>query len=319
LTVRAGSASIWLAILVAISAAWPMVAGSEEHPRSAAFCLKRGWTRNAESLAVWLQVPLNSTVVASGDGRIAVVPNPSGGPVVGAELASGDSLVAFTIEGKMFQVVVTTIDGSERARFASTIGSHWCPWAPILAVMNARPAEEGEEGPQSLGINVWDAATGKSREYPIRAFELGWVAVDTLVVDDTMTFRDLVLSTGEATPSRYRGTIISPDGRYSVFVSPEGAEEVWDVQRRTSMTRRVLAAAHVSVLTSDPTRYPFWVRSGRPHDLVIPGTGGKVVIVDVGKMEKRATIPGDFLGPTSDASGIAVSTRTEVRVVAVEP
>ena len=306
--------------LVAIAAALAGASlAAEEHPRAAAFCLKRGWTRNAESLAVWLQVPLNSTVVASGDGRIVVVPNPPGGPVVGAELGFGDSLVAFTIEGKMFQVVVTTINGSERARFPNTIGSHWCPWAPMLAIMKARPGEEGEEGPQSLGINVWDANTGKSQEFPDRAYELGWVAVDTLVVDDTMSFRDLVLSTGVSTPSRYHGTIISPDARYSVFISPEGGEEVWDVQRHAEITRRVLRAAGVSVLTGDPSRYPFWVRSGRPHDLVIPGSGGKVVIVDVGTMSKRATISGDFLGPTSDASGIAISTRKEVRVVAVEP
>jgi hypothetical protein len=235
-----------------------------QRPMPVAICLNSGWVMDRDSFAAALKVPPGSTVVFFTEDSWIATPSPRGGSVLRASIARGPKLVAFLMDvDRGRTVVVTTLEGVERARFRDAIGFAWSPDGPLLAVMRGTPPTESEEVPNMTGIAVWNATTGITRKYSNHAYQLGWINEDTLVVFDSNTFRELTLKTGASRPSQHRGTIVSPDHRYSVWISYEGTEVVWDSARQMDITQEVLSAAGSNTLTGNLNRPPFWITSSR--------------------------------------------------------
>lgn len=310
-----GTAFVLAAVYVILGP--PALASVTARPKAASICLN--WrVRASDALAATLRVPPRSTLVLFSDGKRSLVPKPDSF-IVEAILGPGDSLVAFQTEGQPPQVIVTTFDGTERARFRRSIGFAWCPEAPLLAIIRGMPnPSESEDVPIVEGVSVWDASIDARRDYRDGAFEIGWLGSDTLLLETARGLRDLDLRSGFSGPSRHRGPIVSPDRRYSVSVSHEGSEMVWDSETRTDVTGRVLDAAGTTVLTGDLGLPPFWV-NGRPHDLCVRGFGKQVVVVDVGDMKQRVSSPGRFLTSTSDRSGALVQDERGIHLVVFDP
>lgn len=285
-------------------------------------------------LAEVMKVPKGSIQVFASDGRQIEVPVPPGVQPEAVALCPGDSLLA--ISGRTGPpdpadvVIVATLQGLERARFSGATGFQWSHEAPRLVVEKTQLPDDAEV-PNMYGTELWDARTGITRTSTAPTYQTGWVGADTVILFDASTFRDLEWSTGQVSASRYHGTLISPDRRFSLHISYEGSQILWDARQGRDIAAPTLKVAGTPWFTGNLDLPPFWLSSS-PHDLCIPisglprtandpdsTSGARIAVVDVVPMKLKAIVPGKFLAPTSDYNAALVSIGDGVRVLEIRP
>lgn len=248
-----------------------------------------------------------------------------------ARLGPGDSMLAYLTEPKVprsgGEVIVQSISGKVLARIPGAMGFAWNRQRVALAV--SLGTDRGDQGWAATGLVVWDGSTGRKERFKVGAYDVAWLSPDRLIFDDWRRIAELDVKTGAIRESRHHGVLVSPDGRYSLLISPEGSQVLWDSQAKSDISKKILTVVDAIVFTHDLDVPPFWLPN-RPHDLCIPvrarqeeigaedwsnTSGHRIAVIDVDLRKVVRTVPGKFLGPTSDDEGALVSVGREVRNV----
>jgi len=340
------SRTMWAALATAIALGSPLQGRATADAQSASLSPHRGRNPVAvlcpEGRISHRRKPLreslrvrDNTIVAfySDDSFDTLAVGRSNGRIVSASLCTGESLV----------VILSTRESgngshTRSARVANAAGgiiadvpgdfldAVWSPYVPKLALIRGTRDVNGDLEP--VGLIVWDARNRSTRTYAANPMQIGWYDSTIVLVDDWRTVQELDLNSGVLRHSEHHGVWISPDHRYSLRVSPEGSEELWDSVEKRDVTGRLLDALHLPRLTFEMYSPPFWVGIGYSHRLAIPipgpgwgprtageASGYSIKVMDVESGTIERTIPGKLLAPTPDRGGAVISIGNGIRNV----
>ncbi len=273
--------------------------------------------------AIW-----NNGVIGSrlgiAEGSIYLLERPSGpsvrGRVIGntkeyfaydARVASTGDLVAFhgrvssdawTGEG----VGVLNAEGTLVAFVRDGVTFAWSPRATGLAITLAASDWRGE--PIRRGLVLWNARVGSEHSFEGRPSRVGWAGENSLLLQLGDRVEVIDLRTGSRKRSRHHGTVVSPDGLYSMWPGENGENtKVIDDETGEDVTSRFWGPLEREGLRE--IRSAFWVRGhGADHYMCVSGTDhvyvgtprSKTIIIEADTGETIAEFPGEAIGPTGD-------------------
>jgi hypothetical protein len=180
----------------------------------------------------------------------------------------------------------------------------WSPRGMQLAVLLTEP------GPLSIGrmVMLWDRRDSSVRIYGAFPSRVGWAGEDSLLfqIGDRVDVVDR--HSGESARTGHHGTIVSPDGLYSMRAGEANHDtQIVEDESGLDVTNRLFDPLRRQGLLQ--IRSAFWVRGrNADHFMCVSGSdnlyGGHprcvTAIIDAGTGETIADFPGEALGPTGD-------------------
>jgi WD40 repeat protein len=164
-------------------------------------------------------------------------------------------------------VSVLSLSGKMAREFPGALDFAWSPDGSNLALAFGRVVKDGSPVPERIGI--WSVAKDSLVTFDLPAHHLAWMDGGTLLLDYWTHVTALDVRSGRESPTKHRGVYVSPDGKYSISVRPEGAIDIWDEgtgERLTSKIELLLDGARIRTET-----LPSWVKgSSSGHLLTVP-------------------------------------------------
>ena len=206
---------------------------------------------------------------------------------------AGDGVGVFNTEGKL----LTFIRGG--ATFS------WSPRGTRLAVSLAGADRYGR--PIRRGVVLW-RKSGPQKTFDDAPSRVGWAGEDSLLLQLGRRVEVINLRSGRRKKSGHHGTVVSPDGFYSMWPGENGENtRVIDDETGEDVTSRFWGPLEREGLRE--IRSAFWVR-GRDadHYMCVSGTDhvyvgtprSKTIIIEADTGETIAEFPGEAIGPTGD-------------------
>lgn len=189
--------------------------------------------------------PAGGIVAVSGTGPFPASESTRGGPVVS----------------------VVSLSGRSVREFFRALDFAWSPDGSQLALVFGPMGKDGPPIPERIGI--WNVAKDSLRTFDLPAHHLAWRDAATLLLDYWTHISALDVKSGRESRTTHRGVNVSPDGKYSISIRPEGSVHVWDDgsgKRLTVQIEGLLDGARVRTETP-----PYWSSGTAPgHLLNVP-------------------------------------------------
>ena len=214
------------------------------------------------------------------------------GEYASMEGAGGEGVGVMDLNGR----VLTFIYGG--STFAWSPGGRW-----LAVVVNKHISSRS-----TPGLALWNARTHSDRRFHEHPSRVGWVSEDALLLQLEDQVDVLNPQTGSRTRTPHHGTVVSPDGLYSMWPG-EGGEntKVIDDATGEDITSRLFGPMERKGLRQ--IRSAFWIRGdGAEHLMCVSGSDNvygehprcRTGIVDAATGEMIVVFPGEAIGPTAD-------------------
>jgi len=192
----------------------------------------------------------------------------------------------------------------------------WSPRGTRLAVTLA--GTDGFGAPVRRGLTLWNRKFGSQRSFRALPSRVGWAGEDSLLLQLGDRVDVIDPRSGARATAGHHGTIVSPDGFYSMWPG-EGGRNTRVIEDETNLdvTSRLFGPLERQGLHE--IRSAFWVRgTGADHFMCVSGSDHVffdnprciTAIIDADTGETIGSFPGEALGPTGD-SRMAVVLRHE--------
>lgn len=172
------------------------------------------------------------------------------------------------------------------------------------------------------GVVVWDRENGSVRSYAQWPSRAAWGDADSLLIQLPDRVAAIDARRGTVSPTGYRGTIVSPDARYSMWPGEAGKDtQIYHEASGVSYTDGLFGPFRSRDMGQ--IRSAFWVRArGANHLMCISACEGiqhprpscRTEIIDVETSEKAESFVGEAIGPTADERGVVVFRRSRGRL-----
>ena len=212
-------------------------------------------------------------------------------------------------------VAVCDTLGRSLALFPGAQSFSWSPDGAQLAVLYPRMKAVG--GARRHGLALWNRATRKTRSFALFPSRAGWAGADSLLLQYADRVDVLDMRSGKGAPTGHLGTVVSPDGLFSIRPGGFGREtQIHQDEAGASLVERLFDPFHRRGLAQ--IRAAFWVRVpgadrllclSACDDIYAPEPQCVTEIVDIGSMEVIASVPGEALGPSANERGVTVLRR----------
>jgi hypothetical protein len=221
-------------------------------------------------------------------------------------------------------VAVYDTSGRALATFPEANSFSWSPDGAQLAVVYPRMKSIG--GARAKGVALWNRRTRATRSFALFPSRAGWAGRDSLLLQFSDRVDRLDPVRGKAAPTGHYGTVIAPDGLYSMRPGELGRDtRITEDETGADVTERIFGSMLERNLGQ--IRAAFWVRvRGADHLMCVSGCDDiygsdprcTTEIIDVGTLETIASFPGEAIGPSADEQSVTVLRRDLGRLVAVD-
>src|SRR5712671_2901879 len=207
--------------------------------------------------------------------------------------------------------------GNQLKTFDKIVQAGWATDGKRLALIKGTFMPEAEL-PDVDSLLVYDSASGAVKRFRIHPYATEWIGRDSLLLEYGRGTRILDLRNGKEAPSKYHGSLLSPDQSFSLSRGSDANEpRIWDELRGVDVTDVIERAIEGGQVRPIPA--PFWVRDGLHGSLLcIPacrysaGRGGAdqpwancaTYLVDVSTQTVRRRIPGRAIAQSTDQRAV---------------
>jgi len=314
----------FLALILAASILCP-AANSLAAPVCFAYVPTAIWGQNLAVAASPLSRTRDGIYWFDGEGRLGtLIGDPERYQALDATAAPKEGIVAFRgrylaypSNSWVMGVAVMDTAGALVADFPRGQSFKWSPDGSRLAVVYEREAagrareavgKGRKKRSPSGGVRVWDRREGTERTYAQWPSRVGWAGSDSLLLQLPDKVVVLDLRKGGVAKTGHHGTVVSGDGRYSMWPGENGQDtRILEDETGLDITERLFGPLRREGLTE--IRSAFWIRgSGMDHYMCVSGSdliAGQdprcvTLILDAESGEEVDRFPGEALGPTAD-------------------
>jgi hypothetical protein len=200
---------------------------------------------------------------------------------------------------------VLDTDGELATYFPRGATFAWSPGGTRLAVIVPGTGAPGSfAGP---GLILWDRRNRSVRTFGVLPSRVGWAGEDSLLLQLGDRVDVIDPASGLSARTGHHGTIVSPDGLYSMRSEADHETQIIEDESGLDVTDRLFGPPRSHGLLQ--IRSAFWVLGdGADHLMCVSGSdnlyGGNprcvTAIIDASTGETIETFPGEALGPTGD-------------------
>jgi hypothetical protein len=157
-------------------------------------------------------------------------------------------------------------------------------------------------------VVLWDRRRRSARTIEADPSRVGWAGEDSLLLQLGHRVESIDPRGGVSVPTGHHGTVVSPDGLYSIWPGEGGRNtQIIEDETNRDVTSRLYAPVERRGLHE--IRSIFWIQGdGLDHFMCVSGSdhlyAGSprciTAIVDAATGEAIAEFPGEAIGPTGD-------------------
>jgi hypothetical protein len=197
----------------------------------------------------------------------------------------------------------------------------WSPRGTRLAVIV--PGTGARESSAGRSLILWDRLSRSVRTFNTLPSRVGWAGEDSLLLQLEDGVDVIDTWTGVSTRTGHHGTVVSPDGLYSMRVDRD--TQIIEDESGQEVTGRLFNPLRRQGLVQ--IRSAFWVwGDGADHLMCVSGSDNLygdnpqcvTAIIDAESGETIADFPGEALGPTGDGRMTVVLRHESSRLETVD-